>query len=102
MKKILLLCSAGMSTSILVNKMRIVADEKKIECVINAVGLERFSENLDNYDVFLLGPQVRFKKNELQIIAEKVGKKVEVINTLDYGMMKGEKVLEYAISLING
>lgn len=101
MKKILLLCSAGMSTSILVNKMRIASTEKGIESVIDAVGLERFSENLDKYDVFLLGPQVRFKKNELQEIAEKVGKKVEVINTLDYGMMKGDKVLEYAISLIN-
>ena len=81
--------------------MRIASTEKGIESMIDAVGLERFSENLDKYDVFLLGPQVRFKKNELQEIAEKVGKKVEVINTLDYGMMKGDKVLDYAISLIN-
>ena len=32
MKKILLCCSAGMSTSLLVTKMRKVAEEKRIRC----------------------------------------------------------------------
>ena len=36
MKKILLVCSAGMSTSLLVSKMKASAENQKIECEINA------------------------------------------------------------------
>ena len=99
MKRILLLCSAGMSTSMVVKKMRETAEINRIECKIDAVGLELFHENLEKYDIFLLGPQVRFKKDEFADEAEKFGKKVEVINQMDYGMLKGEKILEWALSL---
>ncbi len=101
MKKILLLCDAGMSTSLMVKKMKEAAVKKGIETEINALSIAKFQENLDNYDVFLLGPQVKYKKAELAEIAATVGKKVEIINTMDYGMMKGDKVLELALSLID-
>ena len=100
MKKILLLCSAGMSTSIVVKKMKEAAEKKGVETQIEAVGLEQFHDKLSEYDVFLLGPQVRFKKDELNKLAQEVGKTVEVINSMDYGMMKGEKILDFAINLI--
>ena len=99
MKKILLLCSAGMSTSMVVKKMKESANTRGISAEINAVGLELFQENLNNYDVFLLGPQVRFKKDDFQKIASTVGKKVEIINQMDYGMLKGEKILDWALTL---
>lgn len=99
MKKILLLCSAGMSTSMVVKKMKEAANARGISAEINAVGLELFQENLNNYDVFLLGPQVRFKKDDFQKIASTVGKKVEIINQMDYGMLKGEKILDWALTL---
>ncbi len=100
MKKILLICAAGMSTSILVNKMREAAKVKGLEVEIEAVASELFTDNLGKYDVFLLGPQIRFKKDEFAKEAAAVGKVVDVINTMDYGMMKGDKVLEFALSLI--
>ena len=59
MKKILLLCDAGMSTSLMVKKMKEAAEKKGIETEIAAVSIAKFEENLDNYDVFLLGPQVK-------------------------------------------
>ena len=99
MKKILLLCAAGMSTSLMVKKMTEAAEKKGIEVEIKAIGLEKFQENLDTYDVFLLGPQVKYKKAELEKIAATVGKKVEV-NTVDYGMMRGDKVLDFALGLM--
>lgn len=100
MKKILLLCSNGMSTSLMVKKMLEAAEKKGIEVEIKAMGLEKFKENLDKYDVFLLGPQIKYRKAEFEKLAAEVGKKVEVINTIDYGMMKGDKVLDFALSLI--
>lgn len=100
MKKILLLCSNGMSTSLMVKKMLEAAEKKGEEVEIKALGLDKFKENLNNYDVFLLGPQIKYRKSEFEKIASEVGKKVDVINTMDYGMMKGDKVLEFALSLI--
>lgn len=99
MKNILLLCSAGMSTSIVVKKMKEAADKKNIKVNIDAVGLELFHEKLKDFDVFLLGPQVRFKKADFEVEAAKHGKKVEVINQIDYGMLKGEKILDWALNL---
>ncbi len=100
MKKILLCCSAGMSTSLLVTKMRKVAEERGIEVEIDAVALELFDENLPKYDIFLLGPQVKFKKTDFQKKADPYNKKVEVINMIDYGTMNGAKVLDFALNLI--
>ena len=100
MKKILLCCSAGMSTSLLVTKMKKAAEEKGIDVEINAVALELFDENLLKYDVFLLGPQVKKKKNDFQKKADEYNKKVEVINMVDYGTMNGAKVLDFALNLI--
>ncbi len=100
MKKILLLCSAGLSTAMVAKKMREAAEARGIECEIDAMGIEAFHECLNEYDIFLLGPQIRFKKEEYSEIAAKVGKKVEVINQLDYGMLKGEKIFDWAISMM--
>lgn len=49
MKKILLLCSAGMSTSMVVKKMEAAAAAENIEVKIDAVGLEQFHELLPKY-----------------------------------------------------
>lgn len=100
MKKILLICSAGMSTSILVGKMREAAKAQNLDAQIEAVAAEKFVELIPEYDVFLLGPQIRFKKDEFAAEAAKHGKNVDVVNTMDYGMMKGDKVLAHALSLI--
>ncbi|MBD1574867.1 PTS sugar transporter subunit IIB [Vibrio sp. S11_S32] len=101
MKKILLLCNAGMSTSMVVKKMKESAQAKGIDVEIQAYGAETFQDHLNSYDIFLLGPQIRFKKAEFQAIANGVGKRVEVIDMMDYGMIKGEKILEDTLKLMD-
>ncbi|WP_019616872.1 PTS sugar transporter subunit IIB [Psychromonas ossibalaenae] len=100
MKKILLLCAAGMSTSMVVKKMRESAQQKGLDVHIEAHGVETIQEYLSEYDLFLLGPQIRFKKAELQKLADPQGKRVEVIDMMDYGMMKGEKILQDALKML--
>lgn len=78
MKKILLLCSAGMSTSIVVKKMLESAEKRGIPVEIKAVGLEMFQENLDKYDTFLLGPQVKFRKDELNKMLKRLERKLKL------------------------
>ena len=63
MKKILLCCAAGMSTSLLVTKMQQAATEKALESKIWAVSVEELQANLEGVDVVLLGPQIRYKLN---------------------------------------
>ena len=101
MKRILLICSAGMSTSLLVTKMQAAAKEQGIECTIDAVAVTELVNHEKNIDVLLLGPQVRFLLSELKGRLEPKGIPVEVIPSVDYGKMNGAKVLSKALELID-
>jgi PTS system cellobiose-specific IIB component len=100
MKKILLVCCAGMSTSLLVSKMQAAAVEKGIECRIQAIGEAEVMEYIDDTDILLLGPQVRFLLSKFKKSLADKNLPIEVINTVHYGTMNGEKVLERALELI--
>ena len=93
MKKILLVCSAGMSTSLLVSKMREEAANKSIEVEINALSISECSTVLDKVDIVLLGPQVRFHKANIEKqVAGRIP--VDVIDMRLYGTMNGKAILE--------
>lgn len=103
MKNILLVCAAGMSTSMLVKRMQDHAAAGNIEVNINALAIAEAKERIkkNEADVILLGPQVRFQKNEIEEIAQ--GKvPVSVIDMKHYGQMDGKSVLDTAIGLLNG
>ncbi|MGX7419715.1 PTS sugar transporter subunit IIB [Carnobacterium gallinarum] len=101
-KTIMLVCSAGMSTSLLVTKMEKAAEAQGLDTEIFAVSASEADSNLEskNIDVMLLGPQVRFMKAQFEPKVAAKGIPLEVINMQDYGMMNGEKVLAQALSLI--
>ena len=97
----MLVCAAGMSTSMLVTKMQKAAESEGIETDIFAVS----ANEADNYlaskpvDVLLLGPQVKFLKKQMETKVEGKDIPVEVIDMRDYGMMNGKNVLDKALSL---
>ena len=99
---IMLVCSAGMSTSMLVTKMQKAANEQGIETDIFAVSASDADNSLatKNVDVLLLGPQVRFMKGQFEAKLADKGIPLEVIDMKDYGMMNGENVLAQALRLI--
>lgn len=101
MVKIMLACSAGMSTSLLVTKMEVAAKEAGIEAKIWAISEANIDKEIQNCDVLLLGPQVRFMLNKAVGIAKPYGVPVEVINMMHYGTCNGKAVLDRAIELIN-
>lgn len=102
MYNIVLVCSAGMSTSLLVTKMKKAAEDQDIEANIKAVAEADLKNNIDGIDVILLGPQVRYILKKVKTIMDPLGVPVDIINSMDYGMMNGEKVLAHGISLIQG
>lgn len=102
MKTIMLVCAAGMSTSLLVTKMKKAAVSKGVDTDIFAIPASEMSTVIENknVDVVLLGPQVMYMKKQLEAELSVKNIPIEAINVQDYGMMNGDKVLEQALSLI--
>lgn len=101
-KSIMLVCAAGMSTSLLVSKMQAAAANKGLDVDIFAVSASEADANLEskNVAVLLLGPQVRFMKSQFEEKLAPKGIPLDVINMSDYGMMNGEKVLATAEAMM--
>ena len=102
-KKIMLACAAGMSTSLLVTKMQEAAKAAGKDYEIFAKSTADIDNELsssDKPDVLLLGPQVSFMKNEVKEKTDAAGIPMDVINMMDYGMMKGDKVLVAAEAIM--
>lgn len=102
MRTILLVCSAGMSTSLLVTKMEAAAKEMGDEVKIFALPFSEAETVLEEVDCILLGPQVRFQKAAIEKMAQ--GRKngaipVAVIDMRDYGTMNGKAVYTTALKL---
>jgi PTS system cellobiose-specific IIB component len=101
MVTIKLFCASGMSTSVLVSKMKEAAKTKGVEAEIVAFPESQMDRHLDSMDVALLGPQVGYTLGKAKKLCEPKGIPVEVIPMVDYGMMNGAKVLELALKLAN-
>lgn len=97
MKKIMLFCNAGMSTSMLVTKMREAATKQGFVCEINAYPLSEAEKLGNEADCVLLGPQVRY---ELKRVQGMLKVPVEAIDPVAYGMMNGSQVLDQAKKLM--
>jgi PTS system cellobiose-specific IIB component len=96
---ILLCCAAGMSTSLLVSKMEKAAREQGLQCRIWTVSGSEVRDHIDQADVLLIGPQVRYMLKQLQELGKEKGVPVDVINTVHYGMCNGEAVLKAAVAM---
>ncbi|MGT2950604.1 PTS sugar transporter subunit IIB [Streptococcus cuniculi] len=101
MKNIMLVCNAGMSTSMLVTKMLKAASDKGVEASIWAVPISEVADEVANktIDVLLVGPQVKFMLDEYKENYEP-NIKVGDINMMDYGTMNGANVLDFALKLL--
>ncbi|WP_210617822.1 PTS sugar transporter subunit IIB [Mammaliicoccus lentus] len=97
---IILCCTAGMSTSMLVSKMRKEAEKQEGNFNINAISVSDLTNNLESTNVILLGPQVRYAFEDINSIGKENSIPVDVINQRDYGLCDGKAVLDQAISLV--
>jgi PTS system cellobiose-specific IIB component len=99
--KILLVCAAGMSTSLVQKKIIKAFGPEEDGWTVNAESAEILEEVIDDYDVVLLGPQIAYKKDKLAEIAKEKNKPLDVISPMDYGMGNGEKILIQIKKLLN-
>ena len=99
MLKVLFVCCAGMSTSLLVEKVKKAANERALEIDVYAAGEAEAKKDLSEVDVLLLGPQVRYLEKSFKKMTEGTKTKLGVVDMIAYGRMDGEKVLDQIIGL---
>ena len=68
--KIGLFCAAGFSTGMLVNNMKVAAQELGIDAEIEAYSQAKLADFAPEIDVALLGPQVAYTLDKSKAICE--------------------------------
>ncbi|MBO1307554.1 PTS sugar transporter subunit IIB [Enterococcus sp. 669A] len=96
MKKVMLVCNAGMSTGMLAKKIE-AASNNTLE--VNAYSESEYKDFLDGVDLVLIGPQIRFLKPQIEA---SVDVPVEAISPMKYGIMDGKGVYDDIKKLIGG
>ncbi|MDQ0362653.1 PTS sugar transporter subunit IIB [Breznakia pachnodae] len=97
-RNIILFCAAGMSTSILVSRMKEAAHEKGLDYDVDSYAISEADKKGPEADIILLGPQVRYF---LEDIKKKFpDKPVECVDMQAYGTLDGEKVINQIINMI--
>lgn len=93
--KIMLCCNAGMSTSLLVQKMQKEVAARGEDTTIEARPMNEAMDHIGEADIILLGPQIGYAKGDFE---KAVGgaKPVMVIPMTDYGRMNAAKILDDA------
>ena len=101
--KVVLVCAAGMSSSLLEEKIRQAATTSGRQMELKAVDATTMSlwdYEKDTMDVILVAPQVRFKKRGIIKQAEPYGVIVTDIDTIAYGMVDGEKIFDQVLEAL--
>lgn len=98
---VLLMCSSGMSSTIIKTNMAKAAADMGIALQVDAkaesaVNIER---DILPADIILLAPQVRYIKSD--IASKAPGKPVEVMNMQDYGLGNGEHILRTVLQALH-
>ena len=89
---IVLVCQNGASTDMLALKMEQAARNLGVDVIVQAHPASELKEYVDAADIVLLAPQVRFKFKQFTSTYPDV--RFKIVETTDYGMLRGEKVLK--------
>lgn len=94
--KIYLFCAYGMSTDVLVNRMKPVIAEGD---EVHAFNINQLESKIGECDVALLAPQARMYLRSAKAEADKYGIPVDSIDMIGYGRGDGQLVYNQAKKL---
>ena len=101
--KVLLVCAAGMSSSLLEAAAIKAAEKRGHELDIHAISAPQVARHdfaADPVEMVLIGPQVRYKRKSIEKMAEPLGIKVDVIDSIVYGMVDGDKLFDQIVQAV--
>jgi len=100
MIRVLIVCSWGMSTSLLVDSMLAAAVARKCELIVEALSAGEYAAKVEECDVVLIAPQIRHLRKSIEKLAMAAGKPVALIEPFHYATMNGQAVLEQVLYLL--
>ncbi|ALB46126.1 MULTISPECIES: PTS sugar transporter subunit IIB [Clostridium] len=94
--KVLMVCSGGMSSAIVVQAIKKEADKEGFDLEIKAVGTSDFEDEIqqNKYDLVLVAPQVRHRLNGFKDQANEYNLEVTAIEPMGYTPLGGARVLK--------
>lgn len=99
--KILLCCAGGFSTNMLMQNMKkVVKESSKLnedEFDFTAIPADLLENEIDKWDIVMIGPQVSHKTDFIESICKPRNKPFVVIDKDVYGKMDGATVLKLAL-----
>lgn len=101
MVQVLIVCSWGMSTSLLVESILEAAAQANIVLTVEALSAGEYAEKVEECDVVLIAPQIRHLRKSIEKLAFSVGKPVALIEPFHYATMNGQAVLEQVLRLMD-
>jgi len=101
-KKILLVCGGGASTGFLAQAINNASEKKGLDYEIIARPVDMLDSFIKEIDVLLIAPHFRFRENELFAKAADHGVCCGVVDSLAYGTMNGEEILNQINNLLGG
>ena len=101
-KSVVLVCTIGMSSSMLISKMQQVIYEQDLPVKVMAISTQEALDYVKehNTDLVLLSPQVRFMQEKFKTALQDKKSIVEIINMSDYGMLNSQNILQHALELL--
>ena len=101
---ILLCCGSGMSSGYLATRTRKAARKKGIRITIEAIPQSSVGSYLTkdtNIDIVLLGPHLASQYEMIRKLSEGCKTIVRIIPESIYGVLDGDKLLEFSINELN-
>ncbi len=97
--KILLICSAGVSTNALVMKMQETAKLIGFNAKIWAAPVSQLNDFIKDINIILLSPQIRYLLKDIKKLAQAYNITVDTIHPLHFGKANGEAVIKQILEL---
>jgi PTS system cellobiose-specific IIB component len=102
MIRVLIVCSWGMSTSLLVDSMLAAAVARRCDLTVEALSAGEYAARVDECDVVLIAPQIRHLRKSIEKLASSANKPVALIEPFHYATMNGQAVLEQVLRMLAG
>ncbi len=99
MKNILLICSAGVTSALLVEKMEYAAKASNNDLKITSASVSEVKEQIDKADIVLLSPQAAYLEDTVKELVDN-SVKIELLSNEIYSSMDGNVIVQLAVKAL--
>ncbi|QIW62487.1 PTS sugar transporter subunit IIB [Mycoplasmopsis gallinacea] len=93
--KVLLICSGGMSTQILISSLEKEASKLNLDNFsAKAIGTNEIEEFEGDFDIVLVAPQIKHKYSQIEEFAVSKNKKIYQIQITEYSPIGASKLIQ--------